>query len=105
MSFAAVNDPASALLPPLQEIMPKTEGNESKPKYKSYKYGWSMSYTSVKTADRLRRKKFLKLKHRFERAMVDSTASYEEEQRLIKTAKRLRESNEYQGCSPFNSRR
>lgn len=73
MSFAAVNDPAHA---PSHEAPLQPAANQPKPKYKSYK------------------KKFLKLKHQFDKAIFDSTASYEEEQKLIKTAKRLRESND-----------
>ena len=96
MSFAAVNAPLPA--PLLQEIAPKTEENEPKPKYKSYKYERLSKHGSEQMIDTLRRKKFLKLKYRFERAMMDSTASYEEEQKLTKTARRLRESNEYACC-------
>ncbi|KAL8823436.1 MAG: hypothetical protein Q9191_005861 [Dirinaria sp. TL-2023a] len=73
MSFAAVNDPAHA---PSQDAQLQPATSQPKPKYKSYK------------------KKFLKLKHQFDKAVFESTASYEEEQKLIKTAKRLRESND-----------
>ena len=43
MSFAAVNHPVSV---PPQEIAPKAEENEPKPKYKSYKYGWKEHHTN-----------------------------------------------------------
>jgi len=95
MSFAAVNDPVP---PPPQDVLPKTEESEAKPKYRSYKLVCTVSQSMECIADTVGRKKFLKLKHRFERAMIDSTASYEDEQKLIKTAKRLRESNEYVYC-------
>lgn len=80
------------------------EESEAKPRYKSYKSVRSDSQTGY-TIDIVVRKKFLKLKRRFERAMVDSTTSYEDEQKLIRTAKRLRESNEYVCCYSQHSRR
>jgi len=92
MSFAAVNDPVP---PPPHDILPKAEESEAKPKYRSYKSVRTACQTKGYRVDILYRKKFLKLKRRFERAMVDSTTSYEDEQKLFRTAKRLRESNEY----------
>jgi len=95
MSFAAVNDPVP---PPTHDVLPRTEESEAKPKYRSYKLVRTVSQTMEQVADIVDRKKFLKLKHRFERAMVDSTTSHEDEQKLIRTAKRLRESNESVYC-------
>lgn len=102
MSFAAVNDPVP---PPPHDILPKMEESEAKPKYRSYKSVRTASQTTGYAIDIVGRKKFLKLKRRFERAMIDSTTSYEDEQKLIRTAKRLRESNEYVYCYSQHSRR
>jgi len=102
MSFAAVNDPVP---PPPHNILPKNEESEAKPQYRSYKSVRTASQTMGYIVNILYRKKFLKLKRRFERAMVDSTTSYEDEQKLFRTAKRLRESNEYVYCYSQHTRR
>ncbi|KAL8797485.1 MAG: hypothetical protein Q9195_000301 [Heterodermia aff. obscurata] len=73
MAFAAVNDPVGSAMP---DIAPKAPDDAPKLTYRSYK------------------KKFLKLKHSFDRTIVDSNNLCEEEQTLKRQAQELQESND-----------
>lgn len=92
MSFPTVNDSegaGSSHPEPVSMAM-----DISRPKYKSYKYVPPIT-SRAPCADRVCRKKYMKMRHTFKERMRENNRLYEDEQHSERIARRLQEENEY----------